>query len=68
MIAGESTDSRVGVALLTEFVSEPLFVVGVVAATAALAVVVDFALFSAEALTNCDGSTDTRLFFEWRFS
>lgn len=59
MIGGESTDSRVGVALLTEFVSEPLFAAG----AGALVVVVDLALFSA-ALTNCDGSTDTRLFLE----
>lgn len=67
MIAGESTDSRVGVALLTEFVSELLFaavvVVGVVAKGAAA-----FICLLSAALTYCDGSTDTRLFLEWRFS
>lgn len=58
VIAGESGDSRVGVALLTEVVSEPFaFVVAEVA---------DFALLLSifVVLIICDGSTATLLFFE----
>lgn len=65
MIGGESGESRVGVgvALLTEVVSEPLFVVdvGVVAPTVGAA---DFALFSTVVFVNCVGSTEILLFFK----
>lgn len=61
MIGGESGESRVGVgvALLTEVVSEPLFVVAAPARGAA-----DFVLLLSVVLANCVGSTVTLLFFE----